>query len=114
MKTNLPKRLLQALPYAAVILAVYLALPFGAMGLGRADIYNIVPLLDCCGCMAVGYFYGRKHGRDPVLPLVSALLFLPMMFIFYNTTAWIYLILTAIFAYLGQCIGNMYQSKFGR
>lgn len=114
MKSNLGKRFLKALPYAAVILAIYFALPFAAIGMRRGDIYNMVPILDCCGCMAAGYFYGRKNGRDPLLPLISAVLFLPVMFIFYNVTAWIYLILTALGTYFGQCIGNLYQGKFGR
>lgn len=114
MKTNLPKRLLRSLPYATVVLAVYFALPFAAIGAQRGDTYNLVPILDCLGCCAVGYFYGRKNGRDPLFPLLCALLFLAPMFIFYNASAWIYLILTATGAYLGQCIGVLYQNKFGR
>lgn len=113
MKSNLPERLKKSLVYIILTLGIYVALPFAAIGMGRADIYTIVPLIDCCAVCAVGYFYGRKHGRDPLMPFMSAALFLPCMLIFYNFSAWIYLPLLMLFSFFGECIGKLYQGKFG-
>lgn len=115
MKTNLPKRLRRASVYMVLTFGIYLALPFMAIALDNSALYVVgVPLLDCCGCMAVGYFYGRKNGRDPLMPAASAILFIPIMFMFYNSTAWVYIILMALFSFLGECVGCMFQGKFGR
>ncbi len=115
MKTNLPKRLLRALPFIIVTLGIFLALPFAAIALGNGALYVVgVPLLDCCGVCAVGYFYGRKNGRDPLMPVISGVLFVPIMFIFYNSSAWIYLLLLPIFSYVGECIGTLYGQRFGK
>ena len=114
MKSNLPERLRKSLVHIVLTFGIYLALPFAAIGMGRADIYNLVPILDCCAVCTVGYFYGRKRGRDPIMPIASALLFIPLMFVFYNASAWIYMPLLALSSFFGECIGKLYQGKFGR
>ena len=114
MKTNLPERFKKALAYIVVTLGIYIALPFAAMGLGRADIYNLVPIFDCTAVCAVGYFFGRKHGRDPVMPVASAVVFLPVMTFFYNFTAWVYLPILALSSFFGECLGNLYRGRFGK
>ncbi len=112
MKSNLPERLKRALPFLIITIGVYTALPFAAIATGSGTVYVIgVPLLDCCIVSAIGFFYGKSNGRDPLMPLCSALLFLPIMFIFYNFSAWIYLILLPIFCYFGQCMGNLYRKR---
>lgn len=112
MKSNLPERLKRALPYIILALGTYLALPFAAVAVGSGTLYIVgVPLLDCCIVCAIGFFYGKQNGRDPLMPALSALLFLPIMFVFYNASAWIYLILLPIFCYFGQCMGNLYRRK---
>lgn len=114
MKSNFGKRIVKALPYIIVTLVVYVALPLCAMAAKSVAVYNLVPIFDCCAAMAVGYFFGRRGGRDPVMPLFSALLFLPCMAIFYNLTAWIYMPVAALASFLGECVGALYQNKFGR
>ena len=114
MKSNLGPRLKKALPYIIVTLAMYLALPLMAVGMQNARFYNTVPVLDCCVALGVGYFYGRVAKRDPIMPLASAVLFLPCMFVFYNLKAWVFLPLAALASFIGECFGASYQDKFGR
>lgn len=113
MKTNLPDRLKKSLVYIILTFGIYVALPFAAIGMQRADIYTLVPIFDCTAVCAVGYFYGRKHGRDPIMPLASAVVFIPVMLFFYNISAWIYLPLLALSSFFGECIGKLYQGRFG-
>ena len=113
MNTNLPERIRKSMVHIVLTFGIYVALPFAAIGMGRVDFYNLVPIFDCTAACAVGYFYGRKHGRDPVMPLASAILFLPCMFIFYNASAWVYMPLLAVSSFFGECIGKLYQGRFG-
>lgn len=111
MKSNLGPRLETARIYIVFTAVMYYTLPF--IGLGTSpQIYNAVPILDCCVALGVGYFYGTKAKRDPIMPLVSALLFLPCMFIFFNTSAWIYLLVAPLMSFVGECFGAMYKGKF--
>ena len=93
---------------------MYIVLPFAAMASKSIVFYNGVPAIDCCCALAIGYFYGRVAKRDPIMPLFSALLFVPCMFIFFNVTAWIYIPIAALASFIGECFGAVYQGKFGK
>lgn len=111
MESNLKPRLKKALPYIILLAVAYLLLPLSAIAAGSKEFFNAVPMLDCCAAMGVGYFYGKKASRDPIMPLFSAGLFLPCMLVFYNITAWIYMPIAALTCYLGQCFGSLYAKR---
>lgn len=114
MKNNIWPRLKRAALYIVFVLVMFYTLPLLAMSTGSKMLYNAVPVLDVCVALGVGYFFGRVGKRDPLFPAVCALLFLPCMFIFFNTSAWIYIPIIALAAFVGQCFGAGYQDKFGR
>ena len=115
MRTNLPERLKKALVYIILVFGIYVALPFAAMGMGRADLYNyLVPILDWCAVFAVGFSYGKRNGRDPVLPAACAVMFIPVMFFFYYISAWVHIPILALCCFFGQCLGNLYRGRAGR
>lgn len=106
MKSNLAPRLKKALPFIIVLAAVYVLLPILALFAAKSKtFYNAAPMLDACAAMLVGYFYGKRASRDPIMPIFSAVLFLPCMMVFFNITAWIYMPISALTCYLGQCFG---------
>lgn len=105
MKSNLGPRLLRALPYIIVTVVVYVALPLLAYSARNDMLYMTAPALDCCAAMVVGYFYGKKAARDPIMPLFSGLLFVPCMYVFYNVTAWVYIFIAMALSFLGECFG---------
>ena len=112
MKSNLPARLKRALPFIILTLGIYAALPFAAVAVGSGALYIVgVPLLDCCAACAVGFFYGKKNGRDPLMPVLCSLLFIPIIYVFYNFSAWIYLLLLPLLCFFGQCMGNLYRGR---
>ncbi len=114
MKSNLGPRLKKSALYIIFTAVMYISLPVIAMSMNRADIYNLTPILDCCCALAIGYFYGRKAKRDPIMPLASGVLFIPCLFVFYNPTAWIYIPIAALCSFIGECFGSLYQGKFGK
>ena len=113
MKSNLRPRLRRARLYIIFAGVMFYTLPLLAMSTGSPAFYNLVPVLDCCVALGDGYFFGRAAKRDPILPAACALLFVPCMFIFYYVSAWIYIPLLALSAFIGQCFGASYQDRFG-
>lgn len=58
--------------------------------------------------------YGLRHGiRDQAAfyALCTALLFLPTIYIYYNETAWIYVLVYGVLAFVGQGIGSIFHKK---
>ena len=87
-------------------------------------IYNIIPILNDIFPETVTYtflldlwfinslysliaaiVFCKKYGFKIWISIIIALLFLPTMFIFYNKTAYIYMIVYFIFALIGTFIG---------
>lgn len=111
MKSNLGPRFKKALPYIIATATLYLLIPpvliliefYTANGSGT--LFNASPAAICCAALGIGYLYGKKANRDPIMPLMSAALFLLPMFVYYNVTAWIYAIIAAGCSFLGECFG---------
>ena len=60
----------------------------------------IIPLI----CFVTSIFYGLKNGFDFGYVLIVALIFVPSIFIFYNSSAWIYVAVYTVVALLGNLI----------
>lgn len=61
----------------------------------------IIPLI----CLLTSIFYGRKNGFDFCYILSVAIIFTPSIFIFYNSSAWVYVVGYAVIALFGNFIG---------
>lgn len=89
-------------------------------------IYNIIPILNdifpktttytflldlwfinSLYSLIVAIVFCKKYGFKIWISIIIALLFLPTMFIFYNKTAYIYMIVYFIFALIGTFIGGI-------
>lgn len=117
MKSNLSPRLKKSWPYMLVTGLMYLALPFAAayiemsLQAARGVIFNLTPIVNCCISIAIGYFYGKRCGRDPIMPLFCAAMFLLCMLLYYGASAWIYIPIAALSSFVGQCFGNLYKNR---
>ena len=58
----------------------------------------IIPMI----CFVTSIFYGLKNGFDFGYVLIVALIFVPSIFIFYNSSAWIYVAEYTVVALLGN------------
>lgn len=87
--------------YSTILIIVFYLLPLLFKG-GIAFLFLINPLTVFI-CSIV---FGKDSKLYFILPIISALLFLPSIFIFYNESAWIYGLFYAIISLIGSFIGN--------
>lgn len=101
------KNILALLPYAIVLAIAFYVLPLliKDTGMGMLMLLLVIPLLTLI-CAVV---YGIRQGFDFLLPVTATILFVPTIFIFYNTTAWVYIIVYAVIALVGNGIGRVFH-----
>ncbi len=103
------KKLLNLIPYAAFLTIDFYLLPLTIKNTGMAMLMMlfIIPTL----AFACALVYGLRQGLDFLLPLTVIILFTPMIFIFYNISAWIYIIVYALIAIIGNGAGRFLCKK---
>ncbi len=114
----------KTLPYFIAMIVFFYAVPMLLIALvsnmgeeyssAIGSIYNMVPMFDLCFGMVVGFFYGRNKGGDWLVALESGAAFIPCVYIFFNTTAWIYVPIIAIATALGILLGKVFGDRAGR
>ena len=67
----------------------------------------IIPLI----CLMISVFYGSRNGFDFWYILSVAIIYIPSIFIFYNSSAWVYIIGYAVIALLGNLIGTSLSKR---
>jgi FtsH-binding integral membrane protein len=102
-------RIKQMLPYLiATIIAFYLLPLFGRdTGSFMIILLIAIPLL----CFISALSYGYKRGFDIIYSVIVGLLFIPTIFIYYNSTALIYIFIYAVIALIGSIIGTLVNKK---
>ena len=55
--------------------------------------------------------YAAFYGFSPLTAPITAVLFIPTVFIFYNSSAWIYTVAYAVISLLGCVIGRLCRAK---
>lgn len=76
-------------------------------GSGMTILLIVIPLIT----LITSLIYGLRNTFDFVYPLIVAILFIPTLFIYYNTSAWIYIIVYSVIAVIGELIGKILQKK---
>ena len=97
------------LPYWAIAIVGFYALPFVIRDLGTALLILFIALPALCFVCAL--VYGIKNGLNIIFPIVIAILFVPSIFLHYNSTAWVYTIAYFIIAFVGNLIGKVFYHK---
>ena len=94
--------------YLLLILDFYIV-PWFIKDTGTAMIvmFMAVPLI----CLAISIFYGMRNGFDFWYILIAAVMFTPSIVLFYNATAWIYIIIYAAIALVGNVIGLTFRKR---
>ena len=97
------KKLKNMIPYLLVIAVAYYLLPLGVKNTGYATVVLLlaIPLI----CLLSSLFYGAKYSLSFWFILFAAILFIPSLFIFCNSTAWVYVVGYGIVATVGSLIG---------
>ena len=99
-------QLKKLLPYLLVIAFGFYLLPLliRDTGSAMAVLLAVFPLL----CFFAALLAGRSYGFYFSIPLLTALLFAPTIWIYYNESAWIYCAIYGAIALLGNAAGLLF------
>lgn len=105
MKGNLRKMI----PYLLVNVIAFYILPMIIRDTGTAMFVLLVgiPLI----CFATAIVFSMKNSFNWIYPLSVTLLFIPTIFIFYNSSAVIYIVAYGIIALVGSFIGSLINKR---
>lgn len=103
------KKLIALIPYTIVLILNFYLLPLLATNTGMAMLIMlcIIPTITFCCSVA----YGVRQGFNIYLLVAVVLLFAPTIFIYYNYTAWVYIIVYALISLVGTGIGRLFYKK---
>lgn len=94
------------MPYALFLIIIYYGLPMLITDTGRGMIILLaaIPLLS----LACAITYGIREGFHLFYAGLSAILFIPSIFFYYNMSAWIYILFYGAIALAGNGIGRIF------
>jgi hypothetical protein len=100
------KNYLKALPYLVINAVAFYLFPILIKDTGSAMVIMLIgiPVL----CFGAAVVFGVKNSFKWYYPAAVALLFVPTIFIFYNSTAWVYIIAYGLIALAGNYIGKLF------
>jgi len=103
------KTLLKMIPYITILAADFYILPWLIRDTGAAMLMMlfVIPLIS----FACAVVYGVCLGFDSILPIIAMILFAPTIFIYYNSSAWPYIIAYGVIASVGIGIGRIFHKK---
>lgn len=76
-------------------------------GSGMFILLIVIPLIT----LITSIIYGIRNIFDIFYPLLVTILFVPTLFIYYNTSAWVYVIAYSMIAVIGELLGKTLQKK---
>lgn len=108
---NFDKKLFQNMvPYLLIIILAFYVLPFliRDTGSGIWVLLNLIPIV----CLFSSFIYGMRHSYNLIFSIIVMILFIPTIFIFYNGSASIYILIYGALSLLGNLLGSLfYKSK---
>ena len=102
-------KLAALLPYAALLAVDFWLLPCLIQDTGTAILVLlcVVPVT----ALITAIVYGVRQGFSLLLPAAAMVLFLPTIFIYYNASAWVYVVFYGVAALVGNGIGRIFYQK---
>lgn len=76
-------------------------------GSGMFILLIVIPLIT----LITSIIYGLRNVFDFIYPLIVAFLFIPTLFIYYNASAWTYILVYSMIAVIGELLGKTLQKK---
>lgn len=100
---------MRLLPYGIILGIDFYLLPLLMKNTGAAMLLMlcVMPLV----ALVCGIVYGSRNGFGLVLPVIAVLLFVPTVFIYYNSSAWVYTVFYGGLVLAGILIGKLFYRK---
>lgn len=96
-------------PYGIILVIDFYLLPFLAKDTGTAMLLLLCVMPFAAFVSAV--IYGMRNGFCITLSIAALALFIPTIFIHYNTSAWIYAPAYAVIVLAGTGLGRLFYRK---
>ena len=94
--------------YLIIFIAFYLVpILIKDTGSGMFILLIVIPLIT----LITSIIYGLRNTFDFIYLLIVAMLFIPTLFIYYNTSALVYVIAYSMIAVIGELLGKTLQRK---
>ncbi len=102
-------RLTALAPYILALAVNFYLLPLLMRDTGTAMLLMlcVMPLAAFVTALACG----MRRGFSPLLPAAAFVLFLPTIFIHYNSSAWVYAVAYAVVVLAGNGVGLIFYGK---
>lgn len=84
---------------------------FPLLGNSTGSFMVILLLIIPLSCFAISYVYGYKNGWNMIFPIAIGILFIPAIFVYFNSTAWVYSVGYSIISAAGVFVGKTVKSK---
>lgn len=97
------------LPYLFIVVLDFYLIPFLIKDTGSAmlSLLVIIPII----CFICSIIYGVKNSFNLQYSFLVAFLFIPTIFIFYNFSAWIYIVFYGAAALIGNAVGMIFHKR---
>lgn len=73
--------------------------------------YTLLPMLYVCIAIVIGFMFGKVHGGDWLLCLIIMVVFIPCIYMFFNESVWIYVLVCGIGSFIGLMIGTLFKNR---
>ena len=99
------KKIREMSVYLIVIILAFYALPafINDTGSGIFFLLILIPII----CFLTSLIYGIRHSFNLIFLLIIMALFIPTIFIFYNESAAVYVLIYGINAVIGNLLGSL-------
>ena len=99
------KKIREMSVYLIVIILAFYALPafINDTGSGIFFLLILIPII----CFLTSLIYGIRHSFNLIFLLLIMILFIPTIFIFYNESAAVYVLIYGIIAAIGNLFGSL-------
>jgi len=99
------KKIREMSVYLIVIILAFYVLPafINDTGTGIFFLIILTPII----CFVTSIIYGIRHSFNLIFLLIIMILFIPTIFIFYNESAAVYVLIYGIIATIGNLLGSL-------
>lgn len=96
-------------PYVIACAALFYFLPL--LGNSTGSFMVILLVMVPLSCFAISFVYGFKNGWNLFFSIAVGILFIPAVFIYFNRTAWVYVVGYSIISSVGVFVGKTIRSR---
>lgn len=103
------EKLRKMLPYLLIIIFAFYILPLLIKDTGSGMLILLIGIPAIC--FVVSFIYGIKNSFNWLFSVFIMILFVPSIFIYYNESATIYVLVYGVISIIAQFIGSLLHNK---